>query len=307
MKQVLLTGASGFIGRHAIPFLLRKEYQIHAVYYNSKPDIKKEHKIIWHHADLLNLEGQKQLITEIKPTHLLHFAWYAVPGKYWTSFENIRWVQASLGLITNFAENGGKRVVFIGTCAEYDWNYGYCSEEITPLKPATLYGVCKNSLYEMIKHFSNQRGVSYAWGRIFFPYGPYENSNRLISSITASLLKGEPARCTHGNQIRDLLHVEDVASASVDILQSEVQGPVNIASGLPVSLKEVVCKIGGKIGRLDLICLNEMAAPPDDPPLLVGDIRKLRERVNWSPRYSLDAGLDQTIQWWKDHLCRGER
>jgi len=96
--------------------------------------------------------------------------------------------------------------------------------------------------------------------------------------------------------------VEDVASAFVAILESDVQGPVNIGSGRPVSLKEVVSKIGEKIGRPDLICLGEKAAPEDDPPLLTADIRRLREEVNWSAQYGLDAGLDQTIRWWKDHL-----
>jgi nucleoside-diphosphate-sugar epimerase len=119
--------------------------------------------------------------------------------------------------------------------------------------------------------------------------------------VIRSLLQGEAARCTHGNQIRDFLHVEDVASAFVALLQSDIQGTVNIGSGLPVSLKEVVEKIGKKIGRLDLIRLGDRVASPDDPIFLAADTQRLRKEANWASQYSLETGLDHTIQWWKDH------
>jgi nucleoside-diphosphate-sugar epimerase len=96
--------------------------------------------------------------------------------------------------------------------------------------------------------------------------------------------------------------VEDVASAFVNIMESDVQGPVNIASGRPICLKEVIIKIGEKTGRSDLIRLGEKAAPGDDPPLLIADIRRLREEVNWSARYTLDEGIDKAIRWWKNNL-----
>jgi len=303
MKKVLLTGASGFIGQHTIPFLIKKGYEVHAVDIVKKPShIIKSKKLLWHECDLLNHKQQKVLFAEIKPTQLLHFAWYAVPGKYWTSYENLKWVQASLELAINFHQSGGERAIFAGTCAEYDWNYGYCSEEITPLKPATLYGACKNSLHEMLKHFSNQTKRSYAWGRIFFLYGPNEHPNRLISSIVCSLLKGKPARCSHGNQIRDFLYVEDVASAFVSLLESKVESAVNIASGVPVSIKEVVSKIAEKLGRSDLIRLGAIPVNSSEPPLLVADAGRLINEVGWKPKYDLDSGLEQTIQWWKEHL-----
>ena len=143
MKKVLLTGATGFIGRSSIQLLIENGYEVHAVFHIVQPSFKKECNLFWHQCDLFNAEQQKNLLIEVKPTHLLHFAWIATPGVYWTSFENIRWVQASLGLLMNFADQGGKRAVLAGTCAEYDWNCGYCSEELTPIRPQTLYGKSK--------------------------------------------------------------------------------------------------------------------------------------------------------------------
>ena len=58
---------------------------------------------------------------DLRPSHLLHFAWYVTPGKFWTSPENIDWLQASLDLVTSFLDCGGERSVIAGTCAEYDW------------------------------------------------------------------------------------------------------------------------------------------------------------------------------------------
>src|SRR4030042_4761212 len=103
-KKVLLTGANGFIGRHTIPFLVKLGYEVHAIFYPNDSGLKEGKNIFLHRCNLLNMEEQKQLLAKIKPTHLLHFAWYTEHGKYWTSLENIRWVKASLELLMNFAD-----------------------------------------------------------------------------------------------------------------------------------------------------------------------------------------------------------
>lgn len=299
MKKVLVTGASGFIGRHCLPFLATRGYEVHAISIkaeDARPGIR------WHTADLLVPSVARELIAEIKPTHLLHFSWYTEPGKYWTSPENLRWVEASLELLQAFAVQGGTRVVVAGTCAEYDWRYGYCSERITPLLPATLYGVCKHALHLMLEAFSAQAGVSSAWGRIFLLYGPHEHPDRLVSSVIRSLLKGEPARCSHGDQIRDFLHVEDVASAFVALLDSTVTGPVNIASGKPVDVKQVVNTIADNLNARDLLQLGARPESENEPPLLLADVSRLRNEVHWHPKYDLHKGIEQTIDWWKREL-----
>jgi nucleoside-diphosphate-sugar epimerase len=253
-------------------------------------------------AHLLESNQIAKLMAKVQPTHLLHFAWYGVPGKYWTSIENLHWVQASLNLLQAFVAYGGQRVVMAGTCAEYDWKYGYCSEHITPLLPTTLYGTCKHSLQTILESFSKQTGLSSAWGRIFFVYGSYEHQDRLVAFVIRSLLQGKPAPCSEGNQIRDFLQVKDVASAFVTLLQSNVQGAVNIGSGKPVSLKELINKIGEKTGHADLIRFGEKSTSANEPPLLVANTHKLNKAINWTAHYKFDDGLEQTLQWWKDTL-----
>lgn len=293
MKRVLLTGGTGFVGRNAIAPLIDRGYEVHAV--TSKQSVSTQ-GVHWHHANLLNGGEAAQLMAEIRPTHLLHFAWYAEPGKFWKASENYHWLEASIALLRHFREAGGVRAVMAGTCAEYDWNYGYCSEAVTPCRPATPYGICKNALQEVLRSYSGEEKLSSAWGRIFFLYGPNEHPARLVSSVIASLLHGDTARCSHGNQLRDFMHVEDVASAFVALLDSPVEGTVNIASGRPVSLREIVLAAADYIGAArERVQFGAIPAQQNDPPLLVGDSRRLFDEVAWHPRYDLASGIAQTV------------
>jgi nucleoside-diphosphate-sugar epimerase len=300
MRKVLVTGAGGFIGRHALGRLSERGFDVHAVTSSGSPSVRTA--CTWHRANLLDFAQIENLMRTVQPTHMLHFAWYAVPGKYWTSEENFLWVQASLELLRQFSKRGGQRVVMAGTCAEYDWDYGYCSEEVTPRKPTTPYGICKQALQEMLAAYSAVTGLSSAWGRIFFLYGDYEHPNRLVSSVIRSLLNTEPAPCSHGNQIRDFLHVQDVADAFVALLASDITGAVNIGSGQPVALKEVIYKIGDKIGLSELIQLGAISTTAKEPPLVVANVERLYNEVKWLPRYNLDAGIEQSINWWRNQL-----
>jgi nucleoside-diphosphate-sugar epimerase len=297
-KRVLITGAGGFIGRHCLPILISNGFEVHVAEV-FVPEEKFD-GLHWHQVDLLDTKRTCELLASICPTHLLHFAWYAKPGEYWNSLENIRWVEGSLHLLRMFHMNGGKRVVMAGTCAEYDWRYGYCLENMTPRVPSSLYGTCKNALQHLLKEFSRMTGLSSAWGRIFFLYGPYENPNRLVSSVILNLLRNETAPCSHGNQIRDFLHVEDVASAFVSLLMSNITGPINIASGRPVTLREVVLAAADCLGARERVQFGVLSAQENEPPLIVGDNRRLVDEVGWHQSYDLATGIAQTVRYWQD-------
>ena len=300
MKKILVTGASGFIGRHTLVPLLQAGYEVHAV--SSKKKTENDTSIKWHQTDLKNSTQTQDLIGKIQPTHLLHFAWCAEPGKFWTDPENTQWVEASFNLIKKFHAQGGKRVVISGSCAEYEWNKSIYSEKATSEKPATLYGKCKQELQIKVEAFCHEVDLSLCWGRIFFVYGPYEHPARLVSSIVRSLLKNETAECSHGNQKRDLLFVEDVASGFVSILENEITGIVNIGSGEGVALKDVIKTIGDKIGRKNLIRMGTLPSPANEPQILVAETKRLTEEVRWAPKFDINTGLDRTIHWWKSTL-----
>jgi nucleoside-diphosphate-sugar epimerase len=298
MKRVIVTGASGFIGRHALAPLVDRGFDVHAV--STRTRAGDTSAITWYQANLLHPPDVARLIDAVRPTHLLHFAWFAVPGQFWTSPENLRWVQASLELLQAFEGAGGRRFVGAGSCAEYGVSDTDCDERHTVLEPSTLYGTCKHAFHIVVERFAETR-LSAAWGRIFHLYGPDEHPDRLVPSVIGALLDGRPALCTAGTQVRDFLHVEDVAAAFVNLLDSPVCGPVNIASGAPVSVAEVVTKIGRYLDRESMIQLGARAIPAHDPPRLTADISRLRDEVCWSPSITLDRGLSETIDWWQSH------
>jgi len=306
MKTVLLTGARGFIGAHCLEALLERGFMVHAVSSRGRQNSYPE-QVEWHHADLHNGEHLFRLMAEVRPQYLLHMAWDVSHGTYWSSLENLRWVKSSLSLLQAFIDYGGQRAVMAGSCAEYDWSHGYCIEGQTPLNPGTLYGICKSSLWQMVEAAGQVSGISTAWGRLFFLYGPGEHPNRLVPSVITSLLKGEDALCTHGEQIRDYIYVKDAAKALAVLLESKVEGPVNIASGRPVQLKELIGAAAHIIGRPQQVRLGAMATSKDDPPLLLANTRRLFEEVGWEPRYTLYEGLTETIEWWRRNPGVSER
>lgn len=297
MKRVLLTGAGGFIGRRCVPELLARGYEVHAVVSRGAPADDGPPGLRRHAADLLDSRVVSALLGKVGPTHLLHLAWYTEHGKFWTAVENLRWVGASLSLLEAFAAAGGRRVVAAGTCAEYaPTGEAPCSEYETPLKPTTLYGACKHATHVALEAFARQEGLSHAWGRLFFPYGPGEPAARLVPSVARALLAGEPALCTHGRQVRDFIHADDAAAAFVALLDAGAEGAVNIATGRAVALREVVWKVAALVGCPDLVRLGARPAPAGEPPALYADARRLREEVGWTPRYELDAGIAETVE-----------
>lgn len=299
MDKVIITGATGFIGRHAVPLLKCHGFDVHAV--TSKqvpPNISDD--ITWHLVNIFDYERVNALCREIGASHLLHLAWHDVPGERMTSPQNLAWVEASLQLVRKFSENGGRRIVLAGSCAEYDWEYGYCNEKITPIEPASLYGECKASLNRILMKYCLAQGLEYACGRIFFVYGPHESEERFVPYLINSLLAEQKAKILHGNIIRDYMHVSDVANAMVKLLVSRVQGPVNIASGVPHSLQEIGVLISRKLLKPGFIDYGSKEDSDDTAPVLFAGVSRLRDELNWRPKYNVSRGMDDTIRWWKN-------
>lgn len=300
MKRVLITGANGFIGRHCLARLQEQAEELHAMVWGPGPHHGSD-KIHWHTVDLLNNDQVRDALKQIRPTHLLHLAWHVETGMQLNSEQNLKWLPASLNLLEAFRQNGGERIVGSGSCAEYDWRHAYLSERSTPLVPASLYGSCKHALQTILDAYCRASGMSYAWGRIFFTFGPGENPNRLVAAVIRSLLARQEARCSHGRQIRDYLYVVNVADALVRLLASPLQGPVNIASGEPEKLKQIIHRIADIIGAdPELIRLGALPSPKDEPPVILADVDRLKTELQWRPEYDLDAGLVETIAWWRN-------
>ena len=299
-RRVLVTGGGGFIGRACLPRLVAAGHEVHAV--TSRPDPEPVAGVRWHRADLLDVGTLDALCAAVRAEDLLHLAWVTTPGSYTHSAANLDWTAASLHLVRRFVDHGGQRIVGAGTCFEYGHRDAAPLHETTsPLLPDTLYGTSKVALASVIARYAQEAGVAFAWGRVFFLYGPHEHPNRLVSSVIRALLDGREAPCTIGTQMRDFLYVHDVAAAFVALLGCDVTGPVNVASGEAVSVRDLVLEIGDQLGRRELVALGARPLSPADPPVVVADVARLRDEVGFVPAFRLPDGLADSIRWWRSH------
>jgi nucleoside-diphosphate-sugar epimerase len=124
-----------------------------------------------------------------------------------------------------------------------------------------------------------------------------------VASVARALVTGQPARTSHGRQVRDYLFVGDVADALVALTASDVMGTINVGSGEPVMLRRIVERLGDLTGRPDLLEIGAIPPAPTDAPLVVADVERLTKVLNWRPRVGLDAGLTTTLDWWRARLA----
>lgn len=300
MNRVLVTGATGFIGRGTLEPLVTSGMEVHAVSSHGAP-ADAPAGVHWHVADLL-APGAEAKLAALQATHLLHLAWYAEPGRFWRSPDNMDWVSASLRVIRAFAEAGGRRLVVAGTCAEYEWGDDtVCVENRTRTRPATLYGAAKHGLRTVAAAYADEVGLSMAWGRVFFVFGPHEHPARLAGSVAAALVTGREALCSHGDQVRDFLYAPELAAAFVALLTSEVTGPVNMGSGEPLRVRDLIEALARAAGRPDLVRLGARPSP-NEPARLTADVTRLRDEVGWTRSISLDEAAARTVAWWREQL-----
>lgn len=298
--QVLATGATGFLGSHCLAPPVERGFDVLALYHQRVPqDVPG---IRWVRGDIMDRQVMRRLLEEHKPKGLLHLAWFVEPGKLVSDPANLSWVSASLDLIRAFRECGGERCTISGSYYEYDWRFGYCVDDVTPCEPDTLYGAAKDCLRRTFLADCNATGLSGSWGRAFFLYGPCENPSRLVSSVIISLLKDSPAKSSHGLQVRDYLHVQDVTDGMVALFASQGRGAYNIAGNTPTTIREIVELLGKITDRVELWQIGAIPARPNDAPLVLGDGRRTLKDTGWQPKIALEPGLSATVDWWRAQL-----
>jgi len=299
MSKVIVTGASGFLGRHVIASLLSRDCEVHAFSRSDAPAWKPKN-VRWHGVELRNRSITRALLEQVRADGLIHLAWHTAHADYWTSLENLDWTAASLSLLRDFGDGGGRRVVVAGSSAEYDWSSPSPFDDTrSPLRPASLYGHCKNALRQVLQSWAPLAGVSWAWGRIFNLYGPFDKPEKLVSRVIGVLDAGRTLPFDDGSLVRDFIHVADAADAFAALYAGPVEGAVNIASGTPVSVRDVVATIAASLGKSGKVQFGSLPMPPSAPPRIDASIDRLRTEVGWSPRHTLADGLRETCDWWR--------
>lgn len=295
-KRVLITGGTGFIGRNVVDELINRGWEVHSLVY--PPFAPEREGLIQYEMNIMDNTAVEDFLKKHKFENLIHLAWYVGP-KCHVADLNMDWTIATLNLLKSFKENGGKKFLGAGTISEYEYKYGYLLEDETPTDPQTLYGNSKNAIFNIAKVYCKQNNIDFKWPRIFNLYGPAEKPQRLMPSVINSCLKGEDVKVSDCLKFQDYLHVEDTARGIVDVFESNVQGAVNICSGKPVQLRAIVEKIAQLTNFKGKILWGAIPAAFGDD-LVVGNNEKLKS-TGWQPKYDLEQGLVQTINWWREN------
>jgi len=282
---VLVTGAAGFLGRHVVAALRHRGVDVVGLVRH--PSTLACPTVV---ADLRDARAVAAAMTEVRPSTVLHLAWYTHPGTFWHAEENLEALALTCQLAQAATKAGCTRFVGAGTVAEYRWDTPRLAED-SPREPATLYGWTKKAAYEVLSAFLAPHSA-FAWMRYGWMFGPGEPSGKLVSSLGAGLLAGRDVPCSTGSVSRDYLYVEDVADATAAVTLSPVVGGINVGSGVGTRVAHLFDQIEQAVGRGRVL---RGALPDDHPPELVLDVGRLSNEVGWTPRWSLEAGIQRTI------------
>ncbi|MFI5284055.1 MAG: NAD-dependent epimerase/dehydratase family protein [Candidatus Dormibacterales bacterium] len=298
---ILVTGAAGFVGSQVVRQMGESEAVV-ALVRPGRPrprldGLRGRIEIV--EADLADEAAVAAVLARYKPSTCIHAAWYAEPGKYLTSPENLGSLRSSLSLLEELATVGCRHLVGVGTCFEYEMQSAPLTEE-SLTKPVTLYAAAKLAFSLVAAQRASQLGIGMAWARLFYIYGPFEDQRRLVPSAIKALSAGQQFPTTSGGQVRDYLHIEDVASGLCALSRLRLSGTFNVCSGEAVTIAGLVQTLGELLGRPELVRLGAYPTREGDPAYVCGDNHKLRTEAGWSPRYSLRDGLAQTIEWCKE-------
>ena len=271
-KRILITGATGFVGRHVLNTLLGQEVGIRCVVRGESEtklpaspkldpclvtkDLFAEDESWWRKG----FEGVDVVI---------HLAWYAEPGKYQFSAKNMECLIGTLRMARAAAEAGVRRFVGIGTCFEYLPSTEPLAADAR-LEPSSPYAACKAAAYLAMSQILPLSGVEFAWCRLFYLHGEGEDVRRLVPTLRKSLSEGRPINLTKGTQVRDFLDVVEAGRQIVEIALGGKSGAFNICSGRAVTVRELAESIADEYGRRDLLNFGGRKDNPVDPEHVVG-------------------------------------
>ncbi len=241
--KIMLTGATGFLGKHVLSELCRQDYVIAAYIRDaSQASLFEPYESV--KSVPFNIESSTQDSFE-DGSVLIHLAWGGVRDTL--SNDHLSSWQSHYLFIRNAVTSGVKKVVVAGTCYEYGMSYGPVSADACA-SPITPYAIAKNNLHNALRLLQQETDFELIWARIFYVYGPGQSENSILSQFEKAINIGvDEFPMSFGEQLLDYSSVEDVAKMLVKLVD-QPDGVYNVCSGTPISLRRFLELRASRLG-----------------------------------------------------------
>jgi nucleoside-diphosphate-sugar epimerase len=229
-------------------------------------------------------------VLDWKPEVIVHTAWITTPGIYKDAATNIQYQEFTTNLAKIVKGSDIKHLLILGTCAEYGHQSEPSNAGITKLTPSTLYAQQKVAAFSSTREILQDSNIRFTWARVFYPYGPGQDRNRLIPRLIGALRDRKPIALIDTSSVYDWITTRDIALAISWIIENVLPMEIDIGTSLGYTNLELLIELEdilGARGQLSLsgaheVGLKEVFVTDRKSPLLVS---------GWSPEDSLHSGL----------------
>lgn len=237
-EQVIVSGATGFVGQHLVPLLLDNGYDVVAMGRNES----KAREFNWFnkvHFIELDYHYAKNTFNPKKNASLIHLAWQGLPN-YKSLFHVEENLPKNYEFIKDLINAGVSKVLVVGTCFEYGFQYGPISAT-NKTNPANPYALAKDSLRQYLSFLQKEYEFTFQWARLFYMYGKGQNPKSILALLDTAIKNGDAVfNMSGGEQLRDYLSIEEVVNQLYEIHEKNVNGIYNVCSGMPISIRRLV-------------------------------------------------------------------
>jgi dTDP-6-deoxy-L-talose 4-dehydrogenase (NAD+) len=287
--KILVTGATGFIGRHVIDQLLKLEHVSIIVTSSSIEKLNflySDKKVSIIEFDYYNINfSQWDLFKYFNfPDKVIHLSWRGLPN-YNSSFHMLINLNVEYAFLSNFIQNGLKDLIVTGTCFEYGLLEGELNEGLIS-NPQNYYSLSKDTLRKMLKILQFKFQFNLLWLRPFYIYGSEQKPQSIFGQLDIANQNGDSYfNMSKGDQLRDYLTVEEVAYYICELsIYSNYDGIVNISSGRPIMLIKLVKNYMKKHGYNFMLNRGVMPYSVNEPFAFWGNNSLMLNLINNSDK-----------------------